>query len=128
MLDLDLPSNLSNVLNYMEMVHSFGAVLPNPLLYFWNAQIHNTTNKRFYERGFTTNYALYLCGSDIEMIAVQILIAYLVSKLATKYFHEQIPFPPKIWKNIEIQPAAEDNDSSIYQDSAVTLDQYMRSI
>lgn len=84
MLNLELPSNLKSVLNYMEMVHSFGAAIPNPLVSFARDKMLNITNNRFYERGFTTNYSLYLCGSDIEMIVLQVLLAYAVSKLALK--------------------------------------------
>ena len=84
MMDLNLPQNIKGFLEYMEKVHSFGAAIPNPLVTFGSKYKEMISNKRFYERGFTTNYALYLCGSDLEMIVVQVIAAILLSKLATK--------------------------------------------
>jgi hypothetical protein len=83
MMDIVLPPNLKSFLRYMENVHSFGAIIPNPLSYL-KKYATNMTNERFYNRGFVTNYSLYLCGSDIEMILLQLIAGILISKLSTK--------------------------------------------
>jgi len=41
-------------------------------------------NKYFKDRGYITNIALYLCGSDIEMILIQLLIIPIIYMLSVK--------------------------------------------
>ena len=68
----------------MEQVHAFGSVIPNALKYLVPDSLLVQRNKYFKDRGYITNIALYLCGSDLEMIMVQLLIVPIIYKLCTK--------------------------------------------
>ncbi len=79
---LTLPITLSQFMQRMEKVHSFGASIPNAIKYFVKPSQLVQTKKNYLDRGFITNIGLYLCGSDLEMIAVQALLIPIITKIS----------------------------------------------
>jgi len=81
----------------MEQVHAFGSVIPNAFKFLVPDSILLQKNKYFKDRGYITSMALYLCGSDIEMILVQLLIIPIIYKLSTKI---RIKFLREFYKKV----------------------------
>ena len=65
-------------------MHAFGSVVPNAFKYLIPDSLLIQKNKYFKDRGYITNIALYLCGSDIEMILIQLLIIPIIYMLSVK--------------------------------------------
>ena len=92
MLKVDLPNNLQKFMKYIETVHTFGAAIPNCFKFLTNNQsLVVTPNEHFRERGYNYTSALYMAGSDIEMILIQAIAIPLVCALyaKTKYLYKQ---------------------------------------
>ena len=82
MSNLALPVTLSQFMQRMEKVHSFGASIPNLIKYFVKPNQLLQPKKNYRDRGFITNIGLYLCGSDLEMILIQALLIPIVTKIS----------------------------------------------
>lgn len=118
LMQVDVPPNLNKFIGYMENVHSFGSMIPNAFKYLIKEKQLIQSNKYFKERGYITNIALYLCGSDLEMLIAQILIVPIISKLSNKlkYFYSQIQISQSILQKGKVQYGNTHNDSDVCQD------------
>ena len=96
-MQVELPSNLNTFIGYMEQVHAFGSIIPNAFKYLVPESLLLQRNKYFRERGYNTNIALYLCGSDLEMILLQLLLVPIVSILRVK---TKIKFLKAVYKKV----------------------------
>jgi len=80
-----MPDNINKFIGYMEQVHSFGSSIPNPIKYLVANSSLRQSNLYFKDRGYLTNTSLYLCGSDLEMIIVQLIAIPVVAKLSERF-------------------------------------------
>ena len=72
LISLSFPTNLLAFLGYLESVHNFNKWLPNPFEYVFREKYLDLSpyNEQFADRGFQSRNMLYLCGSDLVMLAV----------------------------------------------------------
>jgi len=91
LIDLNFPENLLTFLSYVESVHNFNQWFPNPFTYLVNENNMDMTpyTEQFEKRGFTNRNMIYLCGSDLALMALNISVILLLMPLANiiPYFH-----------------------------------------
>ncbi len=71
LLSLNFPDNLLTFLGYVESVHNFNKWLPNMFTYLFPSRYLDLSpyNEQFNDRGFENRITLYLCGSDLVVMA-----------------------------------------------------------
>ena len=86
LMGISVPAIFSIFLECVETVHNFNKMLPNPFAVLLpSSQLNMTSHsEQFYDRGFSTSQMLYLCGSDITMLAIMSTIIVLLIPLSEK--------------------------------------------
>ncbi len=88
LLNLNYPQNVISFLEYVESVYNFNSWLPNPFSYMFPGLEKVPYNAQFASRGFTSRNMLYLCGSDLIMLALMasaILVLVPLSKVCALF-------------------------------------------
>ena len=84
LIKLCFPSNLLLFLEYLQYAHDFNRWLPNPFEFLFPQEKLNMTSyvDQFEERGFPNRQMLYLCGSDLVMMAAMGIAILLLTWLS----------------------------------------------
>ncbi len=84
LISLNFPDNVLTFLGYMGTVHNFNTWLPNFFQYMFRAKYLDLSpyNDNFAERGFASRNMLYLCGSDLAMMALMGLVILVLIPLS----------------------------------------------
>ncbi len=84
LMSLNFPDNFLTFLGYMESVNNFNKWLPNPFQYLFPSKYLDLSpyNAQFDERGFSNRNMLYLCGSDLVMMAAMGLAILVLVPMA----------------------------------------------
>jgi len=85
LIDLNFPQNLLTFLEYVETVHNFNKWFPNPFVYLFPGSKLDMSayNERFEGRGFANRNMLYLCGSDLSLMAFTMLFILILIPIST---------------------------------------------
>ena len=83
---LNYPANFLLFLDYLSSVHNYNSLLPN---YFEKIpdkedQKIPVFNEQFEERGINNQVMLLLCGGDLEMLIVSIVVLFIFDSLLAK--------------------------------------------
>jgi len=86
LMNIYFPANFMAFLGCIESVHNFNAWFPNPFKFIFPEQNLNMTsyNSQFEERGFANRNMLYLCGSDLVLMATTGIVIILLIPIAKK--------------------------------------------
>jgi len=76
LININFPENLLTFLSYVETVHNFNKWFPNPFTYIIGEAKMDMTpyTEQFERRGFTNRNMVFLCGSDLALMAITILV------------------------------------------------------
>ena len=95
LMKLAFPKNLLNFLEYIQIVHNFNSFLPNMFEYILDKDDLNMSSfsETFESREIPNRNILLLCGCDIEMIIILLLLC-----ISTKLLAKHIKFIGKLDK------------------------------
>ena len=97
LMKLAFPKNLLNFLEYIQIVHNFNSFLPNIFVYILDKDELDMSSfsQTFESRDIPNRNILLLCGSDIEMIIILLLLC-----IPTKLLSRHIKWVGKLDKKL----------------------------